>query len=91
MAERPISDLATVECVQYSLFTSGEPSNTQSVGFPRIWPTDDLDDRLLAPRIAEEGKVREDIAEQSRGPRVAAIAVRNGLTPVDAEAKLSLN
>ncbi|AMY18049.1 MULTISPECIES: hypothetical protein [Nocardiaceae] len=83
--------LVTVECVQYSLFTSGEPSNTLSVGFSRIWPVDDLDDRLLAPRIAEEREAREDIAERSRGPRVASIAVRNGLIPVGAEVTLNLN
>ncbi|WP_068150533.1 hypothetical protein [Rhodococcoides corynebacterioides] len=82
--------LVTVECVQYSLFTSGAPSNTLSVGFSRIWPVDDLDDRLLAPRIAEEREAREDIAERSRGPRVASIAVRNSLIPVGAKLTLDL-
>lgn len=82
--------LVTVECIEYSLFTSGAPSNILSVGFSRIWPVDDLDDRLLAPRIAEERKARENIAERGKGPAVASIAVRNGLIPVGAEMTLNL-
>ncbi|WP_285184509.1 DNA-binding protein [Rhodococcus sp. MEB041] len=81
--------LLAVECIEYSLFA--DQHRSLSVGFSKIWPVADLDDRLLGPKIAEERDARQDIAERSRGPRVAAVAVRNELIPNGARLTLDIS
>jgi hypothetical protein len=95
----------TIECHEMSLFTlplpqsllGGDGGNDGGskpmlcATFSKIWPVDDMADRVLGPRMDEAQQTQRKIVEKKRRARSAQVIVDNNLIPSGAEIYLNLS
>jgi hypothetical protein len=80
----------TIECHELNLFTLPGAEPVICASFSKIWPVDDLRNRMLGPRMDEAQQTQLKIAEKKRRARSAKIIADNQLIPTGAILSLSL-
>lgn len=80
----------TVECVEVHLFTQVGAAADLCASFSRIWPVEDLQERMLSPLLAEAQQTQRKLVERKRRAKSAKIIVDNALIPVGADIRLDL-
>jgi hypothetical protein len=81
----------TIECHEISLFLLPGDMPTLCASFNKIWPVEDLQDRVLGPRITEVQETQRKIVEKKRRARSAKVIADNELIPTGAQLSLSLS
>lgn len=80
----------TVECIEVHLFTQPGERTDLCASFSRIWPVEDLQERILSPLMAEAHQTQRKLVERKRRARSAKIIVDNALIPGGADVHLDL-
>ncbi|GLY32519.1 hypothetical protein [Kineosporia sp. NBRC 101731] len=88
-----LSELAPTEleinCVELNLFRDAD-TKALIASFQRIFPIDDMTDRVLGPLAQAAGTVSEKLAQRTRNQRSVAVIADNALVPEGARLELSL-
>lgn len=69
----------TIECIEVHLFQGHDDSAGTCANFHRLWPVDDIQDRMLSPRLEEAQETQRKLVERKRRARSAKIIVDNDL------------
>ena len=81
----------TIECHEVSLFELPADSPLLCASFTKIWPVDDMQDRVLGPRLDEVKNTQKKIADKTRRARTAKVIADEKLVPSGASVTLSLS
>lgn len=81
----------TLECHEISLFRLPGETATLCASFNKVWPVDDMQDRVLGPKLDEAQQTQRKIVEKKRRARSAKIISDNGLIPPGATVQLNLS
>jgi hypothetical protein len=73
------------------LFTFPGDDPTLCASFRKIWPVDDMQDRMLGPRREEAKQTQRKIVEKKCRARSAKVIADNRLIPTGAKLSLSLS
>ncbi|MEU4558896.1 hypothetical protein AB0F72_10925 [Actinoplanes sp. NPDC023936] len=80
-----------IQCVELSVFQEPEESAQLCATFQRIYPVEDIADRILGPTGGQQASgVSVEIAERARRQRSVQIIVENDLIPEGAQLELRL-
>jgi len=81
----------TIECHEVKLFRLPGDEPAICASFSKIWPVDDMQDRMLGPRMDEAQQTQLKIVEKKRRARSVKIIAENELIPTGATLSLSLS
>ena len=81
----------TIECHEMGLFTLPGDQPMLCASFSKIWPVDDMQDRMLGPRMDEAQQTQRKIVEKKRRARSAKVIADNQLIPTGATVYLNLS
>lgn len=90
--ERASGGAIQIECIQFDIFRSraAQEDPLECVSFRRIWPVDAMEDRILAPLMADAQNTQKKIVEKTQKANTAKVIGENQLIPLGSAVQLDL-